>query len=137
MERNGIEEERRLMYVAITRAKNKLFLTHAKERLWHGSYRRAIASRFFREIDPESYETIAKNKVSSAAASPSFSSSLANTKADTTLPFAIGQKVHQAKFGEGTVLRYEGKAAQLKIEVRFARAGTKWLSLAHAKLSNL
>jgi len=60
MERNGIEEERRLMYVAITRAKKKLFLTHAKERLWHGSYRRAIPSRFFREIDPESYETAAK-----------------------------------------------------------------------------
>ena len=134
MEKNGVEEERRLMYVAITRAKKKLFLTHATERLWHGSPRRAIPSRFFKEIDPETYETVAKNQ---AVRVPKTSLMSAPTKAqkDQHLPFAVGQKVWHAKFGDGIVLRYDGKDMQLKIEVRFAQAGTKWLSLAHAKLT--
>jgi DNA helicase-2/ATP-dependent DNA helicase PcrA len=53
------------------------------------------------------------------------------------LPFSVGQNVHHAKFGDGVVINFEGRGLDARVQVRFAREGTKWLALQYAKLTAL
>ncbi len=116
-----LEEERRLCYVGMTRAMQKLYLTYAEVRRLHGKETRNRPSRFLREI-PKRFieEARMKTTVSRASSSPQ----PAFTKTEHSM---IGKRVQHQTFGEGIVLQYEGRGEQARIQVRFESAGTKWL----------
>ncbi len=137
---NGLEEERRLCYVGITRARYKLYLTYAEVRRLHGNEIYNKVSRFVREIPTEFLNEVRlKAKVSrpvSGARRAKKSVGSGHMIPDTQ--FHLGQKVVHAKFGEGVLLNYEGRGAQVKIQVNFESIGAiKWLVLSYAKLKAL
>ena len=130
-ESKGLEEERRLMYVAVTRARSKLYLSYALSRMLHGQTRYGMPSRFLEEI-PESLvkniNTISfKNNVDQIEENYSQPSQQKHT-------WRIGESVMHEKFGQGTVLGYEGNSDDLRIQIKFNKAGTKWLAMEYAKL---
>ncbi|MBQ8146489.1 MAG: UvrD-helicase domain-containing protein [Clostridia bacterium] len=130
-----IEEERRLAYVAITRAKKKLIITHAKERMLYGMTQRNLLSRFVREIDPE-YLDIQKDKTFSQARS-SFASTQAPKynfnnyakapKKEVVNVFNVGDRVSHLTFGEGVVLNVIPMSTDYMYEIAFDNVGTKKL----------
>ena len=122
-----LEEERRLCYVGITRARKKLTLSHARHRLMYGSEFYPRPSRFLSEIPPE---LIARTRPGGAV-THDFASKPAPAAA---APFNPGQRVLHTRFGEGTVLNLEGQGSHTRIQVNFEAAGTKWLVLAYAGL---
>ncbi len=140
-ESRGIEEERRLMYVAITRARKQLFMTYAGRRMLHGRERYGIASRFLAEIPDHlrvdvrprqmrsfSQTTLASNSTPVAAVA------LTAHKASAS-PWRVGLTVYHAKFGDGVILAVAGMGNDLRVQVKFGAAhGTKWLAMAYAKL---
>ena len=128
-----LEEERRLCYVGITRAMEKLVLTHAEARRLYGQDKYHPLSRFVREIPPTLLREV---RMKSSVSRPvSFQSSpLLDQEAPA---FQLGQLVSHAKFGEGTVLNYEGKGPHARVQVKFQDHGSKWLVLSYAKLSPL
>ena len=132
-EANGLEEERRLMYVAVTRARRRLYLTYAQQRMLHGQTRYGVASRFLDEIP----EALLKH-LNTRAAAPKFSDAGYHAPAPknpgTQYPWRIGQAVMHQKFGQGVVVSYEGNANDLRVQVNFGHAGMKWLALEYAKL---
>jgi DNA helicase-2/ATP-dependent DNA helicase PcrA len=132
----GLEEERRLCYVGMTRAMRKLYLTYAESRRLHGSEVFHRPSRFLQEIPQELLQPVRlTTKVTLPfAAQATFSRS--NTAAGDT-GFALGQRVRHEKFGEGTVLNYEGSGAHARIQVKFNKTGVKWLVLSYANLKIL
>jgi len=126
-----LEEERRLCYVGITRAKRRLYLTHAETRRLYGKETYPRPSRFLREIPPEHLQEVRmRGSVGRPMSSPQPSSSAA----DNGNVFKLGQRVHHAKFGEGVILQYEGEGNQARVQVNFAKSGVKWLMLAYANL---
>ncbi len=133
-----LEEERRLCYVGMTRAMKKLFLTYAEIRRLHGQEHYHTASRFIREIPRHLLNEVRLSKFT--APTPHASKPLNTQTPRNTAPqppingLAIGQQVKHAKFGEGTIVSYEGQGAQTRIQIRFKDAGTKWLAMAYAKL---
>ena len=186
----GIEEERRLMYVAITRARKRLYLSYAASRMLHGQTRYGIVSRFIDEIPPELCKSIVvpekqaafgnyqsghqagffdKYKSGGSGANSTYTgfkqsnreyggaandavneksaeygregapdTSRANfetRRGDENHPFRIGQNVAHEKFGEGVVLNFEGRTGDARVQVKFRKEGTKWLSLQYAKLT--
>ncbi len=130
-EHGGLEEERRLMYVAVTRARQRLYLSYAQSRMLHGQIRYGIASRFLDEIP----DALLKRLNSRAAPKPYASVSVA--PASSGYPFKIGQSVRHAKFGEGVVVSYEGNTDNLVIKVNFGREGMKSLAMEYAKLERI
>jgi DNA helicase-2/ATP-dependent DNA helicase PcrA len=134
-ENAGLEEERRLMYVAITRARRRLYLTHAQSRMLHGQVRYGIPSRFLSEL-PDGVVRFLNRRVSEARAAPSFAAApqdLARRANDSG--FRIGQSVAHAKFGTGVILDVEGRGADARVQVKFRDVGVKWLALTYAKLT--
>ncbi|HNP26815.1 MAG TPA: UvrD-helicase domain-containing protein [Nitrosomonas sp.] len=148
-EKNGLEEERRLMYVAMTRARRRLYLSLAQSRMLHGQTRYNIPSRFLDEIpekflkwlrppaeDDFSFGRSNTNKHSGARSAfevrkkDSFSREL-----PAVGQWRVGQTVAHAKFGEGIILDYEGSGSDARVQVNFGRAGTKWLMLEYARLT--
>ena len=130
-ETSGLEEERRLMYVAVTRARRRLYLSHAQSRMLHGQVRYGIPSRFLDEIP----ETLLKRLNASPAARPTYAAPATPTSSQRGgMPWKIGQAVVHAKFGQGVVVNYEGNADDLRVQVNFGREGLKWLALEYAKL---
>ncbi|MEW6559214.1 MAG: UvrD-helicase domain-containing protein [Pseudomonadota bacterium] len=155
-EADGVEEERRLMYVAITRARKRLYLSLAQTRMLHGQTRYNLRSRFFDELPPQALKWL-------SAKQPGFSQVLASSfdrdeqrgwnapsKAvsggfdpstftppppKTSHGLRVGQGVFHNKFGEGVVLSLEGSGDEARAQVRFNRHGTKWLALNIAKLT--
>uniref|UniRef100_UPI0026064CDE 3'-5' exonuclease n=1 Tax=Ferrovum sp. TaxID=2609467 RepID=UPI0026064CDE len=138
-EARGLEEERRLAYVALTRARRQLYLTHAQSRVLHGQMRYGVRSRFLEEI-PESLchilnprarrpELSFGSRAPSSVRPPTFS-----TESTRTGKFHIGQRVRHDKFGEGVVLAREGQGDEGRVQVNFRDVGTKWLALAFARL---
>jgi DNA helicase II / ATP-dependent DNA helicase PcrA len=137
----GTEEERRLMYVAITRARRRLFLTLAQTRMLHGQTRYNIPSRFVDEI-PE-------NLIRRLTPSPTFQSNFspfstprrctfkesAPALVDSASPWRVGQGVSHPKFGYGVIVGAEGKGSDARVQVNFRNTGLKWLALEYAKLS--
>ncbi|QJR13387.1 UvrD-helicase domain-containing protein [Usitatibacter palustris] len=158
-EDGGLEEERRLMYVAITRARKRLYVTYAGTRMLHGQPRYGMVSRFVDEIPAELCKWIvlperAQTRWNSGASSnsswgsgggrapqadPDRYATAPRAKFELERPdahpFAIGQNVQHAKFGEGVVLNFEGRGLDARIQVRFKTDGTKWLALQYAKLT--
>ena len=133
---NGLEEERRLCYVGITRAMQTLYITHAEQRRLHGMDNFAQPSRFIAEIPTEHVEEI-RPRVQ--VARPLHSSRptqrrTAAAGAGNELGIRLGQRVHHKKFGDGVILNYEGQGAHARVEVNFETAGTKWLVLSYANL---
>jgi DNA helicase-2/ATP-dependent DNA helicase PcrA len=126
-----LEEERRLCYVGITRARKQLYLTYAEHRRLHGTENYCVPSRFINEMPGDLVEEIRPRiQVSRPfAASPS---SVPVEPAPNGLK--LGQRVQHAKFGEGVVLNYEGQGAHARVQVNFEAAGSKWLVVAYANL---
>ena len=191
---DSIEEERRLMYVAITRARERLYLSFAAQRMLHGQMRYGIVSRFVEEIPatlckwivvperqagylagqrtypvarggggyqaPESTGGTGRNMGGAwregrgsgeqqfarqgrhatessygREGAPDTARAHFETKRPDAHPFAIGQNVMHAKFGEGVVVNFEGHGQDARVQVKFRLDGTKWLALQYAKLT--
>ena len=131
-----LEEERRLAYVGITRAMQKLVISYAETRRLYGSETYNKVSRFVREIPaPLIQEVRLSNSVSRPVSTSSMGGgSLFAGSAVPKTPFSLGQRVHHSLFGEGTILNFEGAGAQARVQVNFENEGSKWLMLAYAKL---
>ncbi len=124
-----LEEERRLCYVGMTRAKENLTLSHAEVRRLHGTERYPQASRFIAEIPAPLIAEVRLGK------HPSSQSRLREVNTpDATNGFRLGQRVRHARFGEGVVLKVEGQGEQARVQVNFAQVGCKWLVAAYAGL---
>ncbi|QQE88881.1 DNA helicase II [Azotobacter chroococcum] len=130
-----LEEERRLAYVGITRAMQRLVVSYAETRRLYGSETYNKISRFVREIPPALLREVRlSNSLSRpAAARPSHGAIFAGAAVPDT-PFALGQRVRHPLFGEGTILNFEGAGAQARVQVNFEGEGSKWLMLGYAKL---
>ena len=131
-----LEEERRLAYVGITRAMQKLVISYAETRRLYGSETYNKVSRFVREIPaPLIQEVRLSNSVSRPVSTSSMGGgSLFAGSAVPQTPFSLGQRVRHSLFGEGTILNFEGAGAQARVQVNFENEGSKWLMLAYAKL---
>jgi DNA helicase-2/ATP-dependent DNA helicase PcrA len=140
MEREGLEEERRLAYVAITRARQRLYLSHAQTRMLHGQTRYNVPSRFLEEIPQSLLKWLTPRFSRQKAFEPDFS-----RQTRTTIPsrsgmprevggFRIGQNVLHAKFGAGVIIDAEGHGGDARVQVNFGAHGVKWLAVSVAKL---
>ncbi|MCX7627371.1 MAG: UvrD-helicase domain-containing protein [Methylophilaceae bacterium] len=129
IEHEGLEEERRLMYVAVTRARRRLYLSHAQSRMLHGQVRYNIPSRFLDEI-PQALLKRLNARV------PSQAMQTGGGMPSISMPWRIGEGVRHPKFGQGVILAYEG-GSDARVQVNFRDAGTKWLALEYAKLEKL
>ncbi|HSI43061.1 MAG TPA: DNA helicase II [Methylotenera sp.] len=135
-ENNGLEEERRLMYVAVTRARQRLYLSHAQSRMLHGQVRYGIPSRFLDEIPEELLKRLNTKPAPKAYANYLVGNTpSANSSQKNAMLWKIGQQVSHAKFGNGVIVSYEGNADDLRVQVNFGREGLKWLALEYAKLN--
>jgi len=158
---DGLEEERRLMYVAITRARKRLYLSHSQTRMLHGQTRYNLKSRFLDELPEECLKWMTPKNPGFATglgggwtspaqafqAKPAWGhSSLSSAetyksppvpvqKAEPSHGIKVAMKVFHTKFGEGQVLAVEGAGADARAQVNFPRHGVKWLALSVAKLT--
>ncbi|ELR63240.1 ATP-dependent DNA helicase UvrD/PcrA [Photobacterium marinum] len=129
-----LEEERRLCYVGMTRAMQKLYITYAEMRRLYGKDNFHKPSRFIREIPSEFVEEVRmKAQVSRPASAGRFSQAKVNDNFNQT-GFNLGQRVMHPKFGEGTIINFEGSGAQSRVQVAFNGEGIKWLVTQYAKL---
>jgi DNA helicase-2/ATP-dependent DNA helicase PcrA len=142
-ELDGVEEERRLMYVAITRARRRLYLTHAQTRMLHGQTRYNIASRFLAEVPPELLEWLSPprrrgldiDRSEWGNSAPVVNSHTTRGTMSAAGPsWRVGQSVKHAKFGLGVIIDAEGRGDDARVQVNFRDAGVKWLALEYAKL---
>ncbi len=145
-ENNGLEEERRLMYVAVTRARQRLYLSHAQSRMLHGQVRYGIPSRFLDEIPEGLLKRLNSKPVMRSGSNrdfdnnkyselPAMMSKSKSGEQKSAMPWKIGQSVNHAKFGNGVVVSYEGNASDMRVQVNFGNQGLKWLALEFAKLN--
>jgi len=149
LEKDGTEEERRLMYVALTRARKRLYLSFAQTRLLHGQTRYSLPSRFLEEIPqgllkwltPRFAEKPRPATQFTAGAftrepkrDPRFGGAPAGTGGAARGGFRIGQNVTHAKFGSGVIVDAEGQGNDARVQVNFGRQGVKWLAVSVAKL---
>ena len=150
----ALEEERRLMYVAITRARQRLYLSHAQTRMLHGQTRYHPRSRFVDELPVQCLQWLSPKPGSGGLAAaglgktatglqPAWGRSAlvpeapSRAAADTTHGIRAGMQVFHQKFGQGQVLAVEGRGDDARAHVSFTRHGSKWLALAVAKLTPL
>ncbi|MBI1942226.1 MAG: UvrD-helicase domain-containing protein, partial [Betaproteobacteria bacterium] len=132
LERDGLEEERRLAYVALTRARQRLYLTFAQTRMLHGQTRYSLPSRFLEEI-PEGLKKwltprFAKKDFSWSV--PARKEKLFQSRSREGSGFRIGQNVTHPKFGAGVIVDAEGDGMEARVQVNFGRQGVKWLAVA-------
>ncbi|GMR15272.1 MAG: DNA helicase II [Gammaproteobacteria bacterium] len=132
-----LEEERRLCYVGMTRAREQLCLSYAEVRRMYGSQSHSRPSRFLDEIPSELIQEVRpRMQVQRPWAyrkAPVYKKSNSNIKQDW--PFQLGANVSHKKFGSGTVISFEGSGEHARVQVNFHQAGAKWLVLAYANLS--
>ncbi|MEW5885823.1 MAG: UvrD-helicase domain-containing protein [Pseudomonadota bacterium] len=150
----ALEEERRLMYVAITRARQRLYLSYAQTRMLHGQTRVHPRSRFVDELPPQCLQWLSPKPGSGGPATAGFgktatglqpawgrsalvSEAPSRATADQTHGIRAGMQVFHQKFGQGQVLAVEGRGDDARAHVSFTRHGSKWLALAVAKLTPL
>ena len=160
----GLEEERRLMYVAITRARKRLYLSHSQTRMLHGQTRYNLKSRFFDELPEDALKWISPktssfgsgfNSAINSGAYQAYNTSVRGQflgsnsgnlerfaspsvppqKAEPAHGLRAGMHVFHLKFGEGKLLTLEGLGDDAKAQVNFPRHGVKWLALSVAKLT--
>ncbi|HEV2540017.1 MAG TPA: 3'-5' exonuclease [Frateuria sp.] len=130
-----LEEERRLAYVGITRARERLVVTHAESRRMHGTEMLARPSRFLAEMPPELIDEVRPRVQVSR---PLYGGRhTAATSLQEDLPIKLGQRVSHPSFGEGVVISAEGSGAHTRLHVNFEGAGSKWLVAAYANLTPL
>lgn len=134
-----LEEERRLAYVGITRAMQRLVMSHAEVRHLYGKEVRHALSRFVREIPSALIHSIRLSGNSGrasglATSAPRLSESKGTAVAGTELK--VGQQVRHALFGVGVLQAFEGSGAHTRVQIKFETEGTKWLMLSHAKLES-
>ncbi|KYC29390.1 DNA helicase II [Sterolibacterium denitrificans] len=147
LETRGVEEERRLMYVAVTRARQRLYLSFAQTRMLHGQTRYNIVSRFLDEI-PQPLLKWLTPQLRNAGSAYAFGAArngsygndtrkaeIAALQRDEPSGFAVGQSVMHDKFGRGVIINAEGSGQDARVQVNFTHAGSKWLALAVAKLT--
>ena len=154
-EHEGLEEERRLMYVAITRARKRLYLSYSQTRLLHGQTRYNSRSRFFDELPEGAMKWLTPKNQSFGGSAFGFGSGYATSRGGAAGGFSkdtfasppvpvqkspshglhAGMKVFHTKFGEGTVVSMEGQGDDARAQVNFPRHGIKWLALSVAKLT--
>jgi DNA helicase-2/ATP-dependent DNA helicase PcrA len=143
VEDKGLEEERRLMYVAVTRARQRLYLCFAQTRMLHGQTRYNLPSRFLDEVPEELLKYLTPRGGSAGFTAVSPTSTLAPTfahsprRSDSSRNaggFRIGQSVTHPKFGLGVIINAEGSGSDARVQVNFGAAGMKWLALSVAKL---
>ncbi|MEY5027826.1 MAG: helicase [Pseudomonadota bacterium] len=156
---DGLEEERRLMYVAITRARKRLYLSHSQTRMLHGQTRYNVRSRFLDELPENCLKWITPKTGGFASGLGGWASTPASVrpawgnsglgvsaqtyasppvpvqKAEPAHGIRAGLQVFHAKFGEGKVMSVEGNGADARAQVNFPRHGIKWLALSVAKLT--
>jgi DNA helicase-2/ATP-dependent DNA helicase PcrA len=156
---DGVEEERRLMYVAITRARKRLYLSFSQTRMLHGQTRYNVKSRFFDELPEGALKWLTPRNqgfgsgyareyqqawqrgsglsgivgAGRVETPPPMRPSAATTQA--THGLRVGQSVFHNKFGEGVVSVLEGQGPDARAQIHFGRHGSKWLALAIAKLT--
>ena len=130
----GLEEERRLCYVGITRAKRTLYITYAEQRRLHGTDRFSQPSRFIAEIPETLLEEVRPRVRVSRPISPRSRGRSAGMAPGAELGVRLGQRVRHGKFGDGVILNCEGQGTHARVEVNFETAGTKWLVLGYANL---
>ena len=144
LERDGLEEERRLAYVAITRARKRLYLSFAQTRMLHGQTRYNLPSRFLEEIPEglmkwltprfagkrarEALASVSQAWAAPRKRAPGFASPAAAGG------FRVGQNVQHPKFGSGVIVDAEGQGNDARVQVNFGGQGVKWLAVAVAKL---
>ena len=131
-----LAEERRLCYVGMTRAMERLYLTHAESRNIYGIDSFSPVSRFIKEIPEEliyeirvSTETEIKDK--------GFEPRIVGGTDHNVGKFSLGDRVVHKSFGEGVILNYEGDGSNARVEVNFDNGGIKWLVLSFANLEKL
>ena len=158
LEAAGLEEERRLMYVAITRARERLYLTLAQSRMLHGQTRYALRSRFLEEIPEQHLKWLSPRESSHPAAasgmaawggafrrgrgfsagasslSPKPAMSVTNNVTVGSQQFRIGTGVRHSRFGEGTIIALSGNGTDAQAQIQFRDAGLKTLALGIARL---
>lgn len=141
----GLEEERRLCYVGMTRAMQKLYLTHAESRRLHGYDRYNRPSRFLQEIPDEYVDAVRPTARISQPKADHFNTQgfhrdafrKMHTQAGSAAGdsgLQIGQRVRHKKFGHGIILNYEGQGEHTRIQVKFDDHGVKWLVANYANL---
>jgi DNA helicase II / ATP-dependent DNA helicase PcrA len=146
-EMTGVEEERRLMYVAVTRARRRLYLSLAQSRMLHGQVRYNIASRFIDEIPHELVQWLSPRArrgaydvdrsqwaASTLLSTPSNHHGGGPARTPPAPSWRIGQSVRHAKFGLGVIIDSEGRGSDARVQVNFRDAGVKWLALDYARL---
>jgi len=148
---DGLEEERRLMYVAITRTRKRLYLSFSQTRMLHGQTRYNVKSRFFDELPEETLKWLTPRqqgygsgyardyqaawaRAPAAAPAPAAGAKLLPSQA-ASHGLRVGKGVFHAKFGEGVVLTLEGQGVGARVQVNFGRHGMKWLDIGLAKLT--
>ncbi|EMN7239519.1 DNA helicase II [Vibrio parahaemolyticus] len=136
-EAGRLEEERRLCYVGMTRAMQKLYITYAEMRRLYGQDKYHKPSRFIREL-PETCldEVRMKAQVSRPTSSGRFSQTAVKENFNET-GFSLGSRVMHPKFGEGTIINFEGSGPQSRVQIAFNGEGIKWLVTAYARLEKL
>ncbi|AEI77962.1 DNA helicase [Cupriavidus necator N-1] len=166
MDPDGVEEERRLMYVAITRARKRLYMSFAQSRMLHGQTRYHVRSRFFEELPEASlkwltppaqgYGGVRRQERDSAWGRDWFrkpedvpytgtrptggmdnGNGYADAKREAGTGFRVGQSVFHNKFGEGVITALEGEGTDARANINFKRNGAKWLALSVAKLDTI
>jgi DNA helicase-2/ATP-dependent DNA helicase PcrA len=137
--KSGLEEERRLMYVAVTRARKRLYLSFAQTRMLHGQTRYNLPSRFLDEVPEELVKWLTPRAGKGGFAvpggqAPTYSSTPRRSESSGSSGFRIGQTVMHPKFGLGVIVNAEGSGTDARVQVNFGNAGMKWLALSVAKL---
>jgi len=159
---DGVEEERRLMYVAITRARQRLYLSFSQTRLLHGQTRYNVKSRFFDELPDTCLKWLSPRNAAFGSghareyqnawargsglgsivgagrvepAAPAFGAGPTTSSTGNGTGLRTGQSVFHGKFGEGVILTLEGRGADARAQINFGRHGSKWLALSIAKLT--
>jgi DNA helicase-2/ATP-dependent DNA helicase PcrA len=133
-EYDGIEEERRLAYVAITRARRRLYLTHAQSRMLHGQLRYNVASRFLDEVPAGMVQWLSPKHGDFAAEPEALAGRNAAERVRDGAGWRIGQSVKHSRFGLGIIIDAEGRGTDARVQVNFRDGGVKWLALEYAKL---
>jgi DNA helicase II / ATP-dependent DNA helicase PcrA len=159
---DGVEEERRLMYVAITRARQRLYLSFSQTRLLHGQTRYNVKSRFIDELPDSALKWLSPRHAAFSSGhareyrnawargsglgsiigagrveppTPAFGAGPTTSSNGNGTGLRTGQSVFHTKFGEGVILTLEGRGADARAQINFGRHGMKWLALSIAKLT--
>ncbi|WP_113626936.1 DNA helicase II [Pectobacterium peruviense] len=129
-----LEEERRLAYVGVTRAMEKLTITYAESRRLYGKEVYHRPSRFVGELPEECVEEV---RLRASVSRPVNHQRLGTPITQNDSGYKLGQRVHHAKFGEGTIVNLEGSGDHARLQVAFQGQGVKWLVAAYARLETM